>query len=230
MINRIVGLHFSLRGGTEKITNRIVRELAEELGKQGVCDIKTETYSIADAVAVDETSVYFDGAEEGVSFDGNTIAVVAVPAIIGKIPVPAIMLMNQLQGAAAMTIGVVSYGTRSYGNALYELCNLSERQGFKLVGAAAFAIKHAGIRSTEMLRPDAEDMAALSEFCRQASNKLMRLSGSEIEGLRIKPAPINIDGCLPVHRISKYSPVAAFYAERLCERIDRTRREPEWIL
>ena len=219
MIRKVIGLHFSPLGGTAKITERIAREIATELCKGSAEDISC---SCCDMLSI------LRGEAEPPQFGEETIAIIGMPVHVGKIPLPAIKLLRQISGQGAMTIALVSYGTPSYGNALYELYNYADELGFTVVGAGAFITKHG--RKLELKRPDLGDVEAMEEFCRAVSRKLARLHGSDIEGLRIKPAPLMLAGRMPVHRISKYSPKAAAIAELTFEKTNLTRREPEWFL
>lgn len=218
MINRIVGLHFSPRGGTATITDQIISELADRIAAECGTEINCETYDI------------FRRPLEIPSFDQNTIAVVAVPVRVGKMPVPALRVLENTQGAGAMTIAVVSYAARSYGNALYELYRRAEERGFKVVGAGAFVTEHSGIADATLKRPDLQDMQEIIDFANIAAMKIKRLAGCEIEDMRVKPAPIDVVGKMPVHRISKVSPKAAAVAERTMEKLFRHQNKSEWYL
>ena len=219
MIRRIVGLHYSPLGGTAKITERIAREIAEELDRVTAEDISCSCCDMLDIM---------NGIVEAPHFDEETIAVIGMPVRVGKIPLPAIKLLRQISGQGAMTVALVSYGTPTYGNALYELYNYADELGFTVVGAGAFVAVHG--RKLDLKRPDLSDVEAMEEFGRAVSRKLARLHGSDIEGLRIKPAPLMLSGKMPVHRISKVSPKAAAIAELTFEKTNLRRREPEWFL
>lgn len=232
MIKRVIGLHFSPLGGTAKITEQIVREIAADLNDVVAGDVKFECYDMLNGVAKQPT------------FDDETIAVIGMPVYVGKIPLPAVKLMSHIEGNGAMTVALVSYGTASYGNALYELYNYADERGFKVIGAGAFIARHGmgtarNVSKNDMLgaaesvhlpRPDMRDLEAIRIFCEATSSKLARLNGSEIESLRIKPAPLMLAGKMPVHRISKLSPKAAAMAELAFEKTNIKRREPEWFL
>ena len=205
MINRVIGLHFSPLGRTAKITERIVREIAAELDQVMACDVVCEDYDLLDMIT------------ESPEFGDDSIVVIGVPAHVGKIPMPAARILNELDGGGALAVTLVSYGTPTYGNALYELHNFAEENGFTVVGAGAFVTR--------------EYIDALDEFCRAVSHKLTRLSGSEVEELRIKPAPLMIEGRMPIHKISRFSPRAAEVAEHTLERASAMiKRESEWFL
>jgi len=218
MINRIVAMHFSPRGGTATITEQIVNCLAGELSEMVGGEITCDYYDM------------LRRPNRKPVIDQDTVVVVGLPVRIGKLPVPAMKLIEELSGDGAMTIALVSYGTRSYGDALYELYRLTEERGFKVIGAGAFVSKHKGVKDVSLIRPNIEDMQNISDFADAAMRKLRRLSGSQVESLRIKPAPIDVCGKIPTHRISKISPKAAAIAENTLERICISKRDIEWFL
>lgn len=219
MINRVIGLHFSPLGRTAKITERIVKEIAAELDRVMACDVVCEDYDLLDMIT------------ESPEFGNDSIVVIGVPAHVGKIPMPAARVLNELDGGGALAVTLVSYGTPTYGNALYELHNYAEENGFTVVGAGAFVTRHFRKDGIDRNGSDIEYAEILQEFCRAVSHKLKRLSGSEMEELRIKPAPLMIEGRMPIHKISRFSPRAAEVAEHTLERASAMiKRESEWFL
>jgi hypothetical protein len=74
------------------------------------------------------------------------------------------------------------------------------------------------------------DTEALSDFSKAASEKIKRLAGCEIEELKIKPMPVEVNGRMPVHKISRISPKAAAVAQEVFNRMSVLRRRSEWFL
>lgn len=167
---------------------------------------------------------------KGLSLGEETVAVIGMPAYIGKLPLPGIEALRGIAGGRAVAVTAVSYGGRSYGNALFELRDLAEECGFTVVGAGAFAISYMARRGSSRSSSPVMDTAAITEFGKAASGKIRRLGGCEIEGLRIKPAPLEVKGRKPVHRISRISPKAAAIAQDVLERLSFRRKSSEWFL
>ena len=170
------------------------------------------------------------GMEPGtVELDDETVAVIGMPVYVGKIPLPAIAALRKFIPDGTSAVTVVSFGSRSFGNALYELQHYAEHLGFKVIGAGAFAVRYRkASHGSEGVY--AGDTDSLSEFGSAAASKIRRLEGSQIEGLRIKPAPLEVSGRLPIHRISKLSPRAAAAAQDLLEILCVRRKGSEWFL
>ena len=216
MIKKIIGMYFSPVGGTRQMTWKLVTEVATALRECSPEEIATECIDISET--------------EGISFGEETIAVIAMPAYIGKLPLPGIEALRRAKGNKAVAVTAVSYGGRSYGNALFELRDLAEDCGFTVVGAGAFAISYMARRGSSRSSAPTMDVPSISAFGKAAASKIMRLSGCEVEGLKIKPAPLEVKGRKPVHKISRISPKAAAVAQEVLEKIIIRRKSSEWFL
>ena len=216
MIRRVVGIYFSPIGGTAKMTEALTSELAARLNECSPADIECECL---DLLRMDD---------EEVSLDDETVAVIGMPVYVGKVPLPAVRMLKGIRPEGAITLAAVSYGAKSCGNALYELQHYAESQGFKVVGAGAFAVKYKSHRSNT--GENTIDSKAVKAFGDAAAAKIRRLAGCEIEGLRVKPAPLEVDGRLPFHGVSRISVNAAAKAQIILEKISFRHRESIWYL
>lgn len=204
------------------MTDKLVRQIASLLRE---CSPEDISVGYCDLCSPDEASP-----SDGIIFDDETVAVIAMPTYIGKLPVPAIKALRDLDAGRATTVTAVSYGGRTYGNALYELRDIAEECGFTVIGAGAFAISYRAVRGSSRSSGPRMDTQALSQFGKAAAGKIMRLGGCEIDGLRIKPAPLDVRGRRPVHKISRLSPKAAAVAQSILETISIWRNSSEWFL
>ena len=216
MIRRIVGIYFSPVGGTALMTGRLVEEIASVLRECSPEEITAECFDISRT--------------EEIGFGEDTIAVIAMPSYVGKLPLPGINALRAMDGGKATAVTAVSYGGRSYGNALYELNDLAKECGFSVIGAGAFAISYMARRGSSTSSVPTMDVPAIAEFGKAASAKIRRLGGCEIEGLKIKPAPLEVKGRKPVHKISRISPKAAAIAQDVLEILSIRRKSSEWFL
>ena len=167
---------------------------------------------------------------QGIGIDEETVAVIGMPVYVGKIPLPGAAALRSVEGKGALALTAVTYGGRSYGNALYELSRITEDCGFKPVGAGAFMHSFMALRGSSRPSEPLLDTEVMSDFCKAASAKIMRLGGSEVEALKIRPMPVEVKGRMPVHKISRISPAAAATAQKLIELISVKRRRSEWFL
>ena len=170
-----------------------------------------------------------DGGGREIVLTEENIAIVGMPAHMGKIPLPAARALGRIKGKDILTVTAVSYGGRSCGNALYELQRCAEEAGLKVIGAGSFAVGR-GVLKGRGKTGLTMDVAALDEFETAVSSKIKRLTGCEVESLKIKPAPVETPGRMPVHIISRFSPKAAAAAQSLMERMCIIRRRSEWYL
>ena len=218
MIRRVTGLYYSPVGGTAIMTERLTKRIGELLGADSPEDISVGCYDLLGEQA------------SGMTIDDETIVVIGMPVYVGKLPLPAAEAMEKVRGNGAMAIAAVSYGSRSYGNALYELKTLVEGLGFRLVGAGAFLISYMALRGSSRSMAPSLDLDSIKDFSDAVSGKIKRLSGTEIAEFRIEPAPVEVYGKMPVHKISRISPRAAEIAQEIFERISLGCRKSEWFL
>ena len=218
MIRKVIGIYYSPAGGTEIMTRTLARKIGEILDDCSPLDVSVECLDM------------LKEQNGSIAFDDETVAVIGMPVYVGKIPLPAAAALRNIAGNGAMTLTAVSYGGRKYGNALFELKRIAEECGFKAVGAGAFMISYMASRGSARSSAPAIDTDALSDFGKAASEKIKRLAGCEIEELRIRPMPVEVNGRMPVHKISRISPKAAAIAQDVFNRLSVLRRKSEWFL
>ena len=153
-------IYFSPTGGTKKAAFY----LAESLGKE--------------VKEVDLSAPDFNGAE----FKKDDLVIVAAPAFGGRIPA---LMAERLKctagkGAAAVTAAV--YGNRAYEDALVELNDALEEQGFEPFASAAVLAEHSMVREVAAGRPDAKDHEELLEHRSLKSLKRQKLQGPRCQG------------------------------------------------
>lgn len=218
MIKKVIGLYYSPVGGTRLMAEKIVSDLAGKLGEDCLDEVGFECYDLeGDNI-------------QALDLDEECIAVIATPVYMGKMPLPAAKVLRGINGNGVMSLVSVTYGGRSYGNALYELQRCAEDAGFKVIGAGAFMIFCKSLLSERQFKAPSVDYESLAEFEDAVSGKLKRLSGSEVHSLKIKPAPVEAPGHMPVHLVSRYSTAAAAAAQKLCERLSVKKSHSEWFL
>jgi hypothetical protein len=218
MIRRVVGIYYSPVGGTELMTEALARKIGTILDDCSPLGVSVECHDM------------LKNEGSSIAFDDETVAVIGMPVYVGKIPLPAAAALRNIAGNGAMTLAAVSYGGRKYGNALFELKRLTEECGFKAIGAGAFMISYMARRGSARSASPVVDTEALSDFSKAASEKIKRLAGCEIEELKIKPMPVEVNGRMPVHKISRISPKAAAVAQEVFNRMSVLRRRSEWFL
>ena len=84
---------------------------------------------------------------------------IGVPTYAGRVPNKIMpFIAENLKGNGAYAVPVVTYGNRSFDDALAELSDLLEGNGFRLLGGGAFPCQHAFAETLAAGRPDMMDI------------------------------------------------------------------------
>lgn len=119
-----------------------------------------------------EFNLMWDPLDEETVISSNTLAIIAMPVFSGRVPDLCVQKLANLKGENTPAIAIVTYGNRDYEDALLELKNTLEGNGFVLLGAAAVVTQHSIYPEVGTGRPDAQDKRVLTTFARQCSQKL----------------------------------------------------------
>ncbi|EPS52136.1 iron-sulfur cluster-binding protein [Clostridium botulinum A1 str. CFSAN002368] len=111
--------------------------------------------------------------EKVVSFSEEDIVIVGVPVYAGRVPNVLLKYLKTIAGNDALAIAVVLYGNRNYDDALIELKDILELDGFKVVAGAAFIGEHSFSNSLAQNRPDKKDMDIVKEFADEIYTKII---------------------------------------------------------
>lgn len=103
----------------------------------------------------------------GKAFDKNDLVVFGTPVYAGRVPNVLLKYPATVQGNGALAIPVVLFGNRNYDDALIELRDILETNGFHTIAGAAFVGEHAFSRTLAAGRPDAQDMQIAQQFAAQ---------------------------------------------------------------
>jgi len=155
--NKINAMYFSPTGTTEEVVTGIAKEILENFNKKIINYINftlPETRKIA------------------LSFTEEDIVIMGVPVIAGRVPNVLLKYLRTITGNGVLAIAVVVYGNRNYDDALIELRNILELDGFKVIAGAAFIGEHSFSNILAKGRPDDKDMTKLSDFANQIYMKI----------------------------------------------------------
>ncbi|NKF06781.1 EFR1 family ferrodoxin [Clostridium gasigenes] len=180
---RVNLIYFSATDRTAKVVKEIGSAISNELFEN---DITLE-----------------ENRNEGLVFTEKDLVIVGVPVYAGRVPKFLVEYFNKVKGNNTLVIFVVTYGNRAYEDALLELKNTFEENGFIGVGAAAFVGEHS---YTELLgsgRPNKKDLEIAKKFGDRVKIKIDSIKDiSEIGNL-------NVPGNYPyVVKVSKMKPMA----------------------
>lgn len=120
-----------------------------------------------------------------IEFSADELVIFGTPTYAGRIPNKILPLVQEcFMGNGALAVPVVSFGNRSCDNALLELRNELEKNGFHTVAGGAFVNQHAFTDKLAGGRPDADDMAFIENFAEKAAVK--------VRDMTVIPEPVAI--------------------------------------
>jgi len=177
-VKKVWAVFFSATGTTRKVVSRVAEVVATELGVQWeTCDFTSPR-----------------SRETVLSFCADDLVVVGTPVYAGRVPNVLLKYLGTVQGNGAIAVPVVLYGNRNYDDALIELRDILEGDGFHTVAAGAFVGEHAFSYTLAKGRPDAADMAIATSFAKQVAAKLRTIVDTHAL------TPISVKGVLHPYR------------------------------
>ncbi len=152
-------LYFSATSTTKKVISGIGERLLEAMKLKQ--DINNIDFTLSKTK------------EKSVSFSKDNIVIVGVPVYAGRVPNILLKYLNSIKGNGALAIAVVVYGNRNYDDALIELRDILELDGFKVIAGAAFIGQHSFSKTLAKNRPDEKDMEIVRNFADRIYNKII---------------------------------------------------------
>ena len=146
MFQKVYAVYFSPTGNTKVLTETLAEQLA--VSYDVPCEVIDFTRPQARTVpenaggAVAET----DGNQfsQQYTFTPDDLVVFGMPTYAGKLPNKLLPFVKSgFAGNDAAAAALVTFGNRSFDNALAELCACLKADGFRTIGAGAFAAQHA---------------------------------------------------------------------------------------
>lgn len=174
MPRTVWGVYFSATGTTKKIVTTIANHLAAELE----CESKMRDFTLP------------DGRKEVYVFGEEDIVILGTPVYAGRVPNVLLPFLKTICGNGAAALPVVLYGNRNFDDAVAELRDICEGQGFRCVAAGAFVGEHAFSNVLAAGRPDYIDINEAMKFAEKAAERIEK--GKMKEHLRVtgnSPSP-----------------------------------------
>ena len=179
----IAAVFFSPTGNTRKA----VVEIADVIARR-------------EGIAVREIEFTLPGAREEVrKFEAGELVIFGTPVYAGRIPnkiLPAVQTL--FEGNGALAVPVVTFGNRSFDNALIELRIELEQHGFHTIAGAAFVAEHVFSNKLAAGRPDEKDLELIRRFAGDVAEKIKGLEEGPLDGMAEIPAPAAVKGIEPV--------------------------------
>lgn len=154
----INAMYFSATGTTKKVVSGIAEQISEM--NSGNQRINVIDFTLPQA------------RKKAMSFTSQDVVILGVPVIAGRVPNVLLKFLNTIKGNGALAVAVVVYGNRNYDDALIELVDILESDGFKVIAGGAFIGEHSFSKILAQNRPDEKDMEIANEFARQVYAKI----------------------------------------------------------
>lgn len=145
-------LYFSATDTTAKV----VREIANGIGGE----IREYDITLPDT------------RENDIKFDDNDLLIIGVPVYSGRVPKFLMDYFARIKGKNTAAIFIVVYGNRDYDDALLELKNCFEENGFIGIAGGAFIGEHSFTAKVATGRPDDDDLEIAKKFGLDIKEKL----------------------------------------------------------
>ena len=156
---KLYNIVFSPTGGTKKVADCLTGALEGDVTTVDLTDSKQDLNTV--------------------SLTKEDAAVISVPSYGGRVPAVAAERLGVVHGNGARAILVCVYGNRAYEDTLVELEDAAKQAGFQVIAAIAAIAEHSIARQFAAGRPDAQDIAQLSDFAKQIQHKLSEADTSE---------------------------------------------------
>ncbi|TGE37710.1 ferredoxin [Desulfosporosinus fructosivorans] len=170
MNKTINAMYFSATDTTKKVVSGIAWQVSENISTE--IAINTIDFTLPEVRT------------KPVSFTEEDILIIGVPVYAGRVPNILLKYLNTITGNGALAIPVVVYGNRNYDDALIELKDVLQLNGFKVIAGGAFIGEHSFSITLAKNRPDEQDMAIIDDFAKQIGKKIT--TQEEIETVVVK--------------------------------------------
>ncbi len=156
---KVTAMYFSATGTTKKIIVGIAEKLSENIN--GEREVTIQDFTLPGS------------RQEPKHFTEKDIVVFGVPVYAGRVPNVLLKYLNSITGKGTLAIAVTVYGNRNYDDALVELTDILNANGFTVIAGGAFIGEHSFSKTLAKDRPDDQDMAIAGEFVNQLKVKLI---------------------------------------------------------
>jgi len=152
-------MYFSATDTTKKVVHGIAKKISDNIDCETIIN--------------DIDFTLPENRKEPVCFTEGDVVIIGVPVYAGRVPNVLLRYLNSIKGNDALAIAIVVYGNRNYDDALIELKDILELNGFKVIAGGAFIGEHAFSTTLGKNRPDDKDMGIARDFADQIYTKIM---------------------------------------------------------
>lgn len=178
-ISDIYLTYFSATYSTRKVLRTIAQQISENITEYDITQSAPET-----EVVLEE----------------DDLLIVGMPVYAGRIPLKAAEVLGRFKGKGGPAIIICVYGNRDYDDALLELKDITESNGFKVISAGVFIAQHSIFPKVGTDRPDEGDLELIKDFADKSAGLLRSVTDLDtLPDLYVKGnVPYKIPGNIPL--------------------------------
>lgn len=164
-INFVGALYFSPTYTTRTVVETIALAIRQKIEEKCGKDLFYKSINV--------TTPVMRQAHGNPQFSKDDIVVFGVPVYIGRVPNLIRDYFASIKGNGAIGIPVAVYGNRAFDDALIELKDIMQGNGFRCITAAAFIGEHSFSYTLGGGRPDAEDIQKATAYGEEIACKII---------------------------------------------------------
>ena len=169
-ISSVWGVYFSATGTTEKIVGRVAQTTAVLMG----AEYRPYSFTLPRART------------QKLTFSKEDLVVMGVPVYAGRVPnVLLPYIRDNISGNGALATPITLYGNRDYDDALIELRNIMQENGFFAISAGAFVGEHSFSVVLAAGRPDDDDMALAVRLGEETARKAQTMAYPPADAIHV---------------------------------------------
>lgn len=173
-LQRIRLIYFSATDTTQTTVRRIGQMLSQQLS----IPVQEEDFTLPAA------------REQDIICTEEELAVIGVPVYAGRIPNKLLPYVSgRIHGSRTPAVPVVLFGNRAYDDALIELRDVMQGNGFRCIAGAAFVGEHSFSDTLGAGRPDEEDLLAADQFAKRVAQLISRMEILPEKPVKVKGNP-----------------------------------------
>lgn len=174
-VRSVAAVFFSATNTTKTVVERMANHVAAELG------VLQRTIDFTLPSARKQTYIFAE----------DELVIFGVPVYAGRIPNLLLPFVKSgFSGQHTPVVPIVLYGNRNYDDALIELRDELEQNGFRAIAAGAFIGEHSFSRILAANRPDAADLEKVDFLAQKVSER--------VRNEALPAEPISVTGCMPI--------------------------------
>lgn len=177
MLKKIIAMYFSPTGTGKTVAEGLAQGIAKNLA--GEVSVSSIDFTLPEA------------RRKPASFTKGDLVILGVPVYAGRVPNVLLKFLSTIEGNGALAVPLVLYGNRAYDDALIELKDIMEENGFETIAACTFIGEHSFSKVLAANRPDLQDMDLVRSFAKEISQKI---------GRQGELLPISVPGNKPYHK------------------------------